>query len=96
MEDVNCPVCDRLINAKDIERHVNSCLFLNSGKDETPSRKRKEDTVSPRPTKVSKSAGSGLSRDSVQQQESSVSRGSNSKSSALSSSLAASNSIVSR
>lgn len=94
MEDVDCPVCDRPINAKDIERHVNSCLFLNSSNDETPSRKRKEDIVSPRPTKVLKSAGSSLPQNSVTQQEKSAPRGS--KSSELSSPLAASNSMVSK
>lgn len=94
MEDVDCPVCSRPINAKDIERHVNSCLFLNSSNDEIPSRKRKENIVSPRPTKVSKSGGSSVPQNAVAQQEVSVSSR-ESKSSELLSTLPASNSMVS-
>ncbi|KAK7598335.1 hypothetical protein V9T40_006570 [Parthenolecanium corni] len=92
MEDVDCPVCSRPINAKDIERHVNSCLFLNSSNDEIPSRKRKENIVSPRPTKVSKSGGSSVPQNAVAQQEVSVSSR-ESKSSELLSTLPASNSM---
>lgn len=92
MESVNCPVCDRSIGAKDIERHVNSCLFLNSSQDDTHSRKRKESTVSPRPTKVSKPAGSCFPQN-VETLKETNTRSSEARE--LSASLAVGNAIVS-
>lgn len=51
----NCPVCNKVFSLKEIERHVNSCLFLNSRNETpatTPKRKRENnDDESPKSTK---------------------------------------------
>lgn len=53
----NCPICDKVVSIKEIERHVNNCLFLNSNNESSPttSKRKRESTESPQPLKQRKS-----------------------------------------
>ncbi|XP_065206156.1 ATPase WRNIP1-like [Planococcus citri] len=60
MDTNSCPVCDKVFSVKEIERHVNNCLFLNS-RNETPAttpKRKRDNNESPQSTKQVKTSTS--------------------------------------